>query len=202
MPNPNRPNAGPPTRKPTTKGHLYLQKANDKLVCHCECDNAFITFPPQMDCPWCGCGWLFCCAKCRKAFTFAKAVHVNESWEETALRDLKNRAPEFGEPTEDEIAQWVEAMMVMCHDLEAGEEYVYLDGWFVPTNTDEIVIEGMHSYHELEGVPQVQALQDKSILDKTLGNQEYWLENQVEDEEDHDHDEYEEDEDEDDEDHR
>jgi len=189
-------------RKPTSKGHLYLQKANDKLVCHCTCDEAFITFPPQMDCPWCGCGWLFCCATCRKAFTFAKAVQVNESWEETALRDLKNRGAGFDEPTEDDVAAWVEAMQVMCQDLEPGEEYVYLDGWFIPTNTEEIVIEGMHSYHELDGVPQVIALQDKSAVSDLLSNQEYWLENQIEEEDDHEHGEYDGDEDDDDEDRR
>jgi hypothetical protein len=183
-----------PQRKPTVKKHLYLQKANDKLVCHCTCETAPITFPPQMDCPWCGCGWLFCCANCRKAFTFAVAVELNESWEETALRDLKNRGPEFEEPTEDDVAAWVEAMQVMCQDLVAGEEYVYLDGWFIPTNTEEIVIEGLHSYHEIDGVPQVMALQEGEILTELLGNQEYWDENQVEDEDEHEHGEYEEDE--------
>jgi len=197
---PKPPTQSPP-RKPTAKKHLYLQKANDKLVCHCTCDEAYITFPPQMDCPWCGCGWLFCCAKCRKAFAFARAVEVNESWEETALRDLKNRGAEFEEPTEEDIAAWVEAMQVMCQDLEAGEEYVYLDGWFIPTNTEEIVIEGLHSYHELDGVPQVMALTEPEILTELLGNQEYWTENQVPpDEDEHEHGEYEEDEDEEDDD--
>jgi hypothetical protein len=179
-------------QKPAAKKHLYLQKANDKLLCHCECQTALITFPPQMDCPWCGCGWLFCCATCRKAFTFAVAVEVNESWEATALRDLKNRGEDFEEPSNDDIAAWIEAMQVMCEDLELGEEYVYLDGWFIPTSTDEINIEGMHSYHELEGVPQVIALEDKNVLTELLGNQEYWTENQVPpDEEDDEHGEYE-----------
>jgi hypothetical protein len=152
-----------------------------------------------MDCPWCGCGWLFCCANCRKAFTFAVAVEVNESWEATALRDLKNRGPDFDEPTKDDVAAWVEAMQVMCEDLELGEEYVYLDGWFIPTSTDEITIEGMHSNHELEGVPQVIALEDQSIITELLGNEEYWTENQVPPDEDEDeHSEYEENEDSDD----
>jgi hypothetical protein len=174
-----------PSRNSPVAKHLYLKKANDQLICHCTCEQALITFPPQMDCPWCGCGWLFCCAKCRKAFTFAVAVEVNESWEATALRDLKNRGEDFDEPTDDDVAAWVEAMQVMCEDLEAGEEYVYLDGWFIPTSTDEIVIEGMHAYHELEGVPHVAALKDKSVITDLLGNQEYWTENHIEDEDEH-----------------
>src|SRR6266566_1407987 len=53
---------------------IYLRKANDNLVSHCKCDEAYISAPSQMDCPWCGCGWLFTCSHCRKAFTFAEAV--------------------------------------------------------------------------------------------------------------------------------
>ncbi len=166
--------------------HLYLKKASNELISHCTCDDAPITFPPQMDCPWCGCGWLFCCANCRKAFTFAVAVEMDESWEATALRDLKNRGKDF-KPTEDDVADWVEAMQELCSEIEVGEEYVYLDGWFIPRDTDEITIEGMHSYHELTCVPQVVALKDKKIIEEVLGNQDYWAENEVpQDEDEHD----------------
>jgi hypothetical protein len=72
-------------------GHIYLKKANDELVSHCRCAEALITFPPQMDCPWCGCGWLFTCIECRRAFAFAEGIVVDELWEETAARDLRNR---------------------------------------------------------------------------------------------------------------
>jgi hypothetical protein len=177
------------------KKHLYLKKASDELVSHCTCDDAPITFPPQMDCPWCGCGWLFCCANCRKAFTFAVAVELHESWEATAMRDLGNRAPDF-KPTEDDIAAWVEAMQELCSELEVGQEYVYLDGWFIPRNSEGIEVEGMHSYHELDCVPQVVALQDKAIVEEVLSNQEYWTKNEVPQDED-EHDEYDDDEDED-----
>jgi hypothetical protein len=73
---------------------IYLQKDNDDLVSHCRCREAFISYPPQMDCPWCGCGWLFSCIKCRKAFTFARAVEVNDSWEELACRDIRGMGME------------------------------------------------------------------------------------------------------------
>ena len=162
----------------SAKSHIYLKKASNELVCHCTCYNAPITFPPQMDCPWCGCGWLFCCANCRKAFTFAVAVEMDESWEVTALRDLNGRGPNF-KPTADDVADWVEAMQEMCSELEPGQQYVYLDGWFIPRDTEEILIEGMHSYHELDGVPQVMALEDKSVIADVLGNEDYWAENEV-----------------------
>ena len=89
-------------------------------------------------------------------------------------------------------------MQEMCKELELGEEYVYLDGWFIPRSTDEIQIEGMHSYHDLNCVPQVEALQDESVIKELLGNQEYWEENEVpleDDEHDgHDGEEYDDDE--------
>ena len=188
----------PPPPKPTVKKHVYLKKASNELISHCTCEEAPITFPPQMDCPWCGCGWLFCCANCRKSFTFAVAVELNESWETTALRDLNNRGKDF-QPTEEDVAEWVEAMQELCSEVEVGEEYVYLDGWFIPRDTDEIMIEGMHSYHELTCVPQVEALRDKAILEEVLGNQDYWTENEVPLDEDDEDDEFE-DEDSDDED--
>ena len=78
--------------------HLYLRKANDDLVSNCRCAKAeaLITAPCQMDCPWCGCGWLFICSHCRKAFTFAEAFEVEESWEATgerAIRGLFHASP-------------------------------------------------------------------------------------------------------------
>src|SRR5262249_18861030 len=58
--------------------HVYLRKANNDLVSHCACAqaDALVTAPSQMDCPWCGCGWLFICSRCRKAFTFAERAHA------------------------------------------------------------------------------------------------------------------------------
>ncbi len=41
--------------KPKT---VYLVKANDDLVSHCRCERTFIGAPSQIDCPWCGCGWV------------------------------------------------------------------------------------------------------------------------------------------------
>ena len=105
---------------PLNDDHIYLAKANDNLVSHCRCAEALITFPPQMDCPWCGCGWLFTCIVCRKAFTFAKGVVVSEPWEETAKRDLRNRGKE---PTVDEVSEWVNAMKELLSDVRVGEEY-------------------------------------------------------------------------------
>jgi len=70
--------------------HLYLAKANNNLISHCACPDALVTFPPQIDCPWCGCGWLFTCIECRKAFVFERAIESDSPWHELARRDLTN----------------------------------------------------------------------------------------------------------------
>lgn len=159
------------------KSHVYLVRASEQLVCHCKCDPALITFPPQMDCPWCGCGWLFTCTNCRKAFTFARGTVLTETWRATALRDL---AGKWGrDPDEMEIEQWIEAMQVILKDVEPGKEYVCLDGWVIPTDDEAVVIDGWHSHHELPFVPQVAALGNPSIMENILSNPEYWRESRV-----------------------
>ena len=154
--------------------HLYLRKANEKLVSHCRCAaaDALITSPGQMDCPWCGCGWLFTCMVCRKAFTFAEAVEVDESWEALAKRDIRRffrRAPD-----DKEVEEWVESMQILLRDIHAGEQYVYLDGWVISVDEQNIDIEGWHAWHDLYEVPQVAALEDFSIRTEMLASPEYW----------------------------
>jgi hypothetical protein len=155
--------------------HLYLRKANDDLVSHCRCAkaDALITAPSQMDCPWCGCGWLFICSRCRKAFTFAEAVEVEESWEETAdraIRGLFQREPEPGQ-----VEEWVGFMKILLKGIRPGEKYVYLDGWVIPTNAEGIRIDGWHSQHDLDFVPQMAALEDPEVRTGLLSAKEYWL---------------------------
>src|SRR5262249_6838134 len=106
------------SERPVVAKHLYLRKASDELVSHCRCaeSEALITSPGQMDCPWCGCGWLFICSRCRKAFTFAEGVEVNESWDETAdrtLRTLYQREPESGEAED-----WIGFMKILLEGIK------------------------------------------------------------------------------------
>lgn len=153
--------------------HVYLVKDNDDLCCHCECDKALITFPPQMDCPWCGCGWLLTCIACRKAFTFARAVEVPESWEELARRDLTGKWSE--QPSAEEIGEWVGAMKAMHSHVELGKQYVCLDGLFIPTDANGVEFEGWHSRHNLDFLPQVRACEDYAVMEEILTNRDYWM---------------------------
>lgn len=160
--------------------HMYLAKANDALVSHCTCDDSIVSYPPQMDCPWCGCGWLFSCIRCRKAFTFAMGIETDVPWDELARRDIQG----YGgpEPDVDSIADWVGDMQYFLEDVEPGVEYVCLDGAVIPTDVTELEFTGWHARHELDFLPQVRALDDPTIVDSLLANVDYWESRAVPDE--------------------
>jgi hypothetical protein len=154
--------------------HIYLRKANDQLVSHCQCDTAaaLITEPGQMDCPWCGCGWLFICCWCRRAFTFAEGIELNESWKATGQRAIRGSLGR--EPQGRELEEWIEFMQILLKDIETGKNYVYLDGYVIPATAEGVSIEGWHSRHELDFVPQVAALSDRAVYDGLLCSESYW----------------------------
>src|SRR5437016_12366537 len=105
---------------------IYLRKANNDIINWCKCTDGYISSPGQMDCPWCGCGWLFICSRCRKAFTFAEAVEIDESWEQTAHRSIRGhyeRDPKVGE-----VEEWIEFMQILLKSIQLGQMYVYLNG--------------------------------------------------------------------------
>jgi hypothetical protein len=131
-----------------------------------------------MDCPWCGCGWLFICSQCRKAFTFAQGVEIGESWEVTGDRIV--RAYYQREPERGEVEKWVEFMKILLKEVNAGDKYVYFDGYVVPATAGGLTLEGWHTHHDLSSIPQVAALTNPAVLDNLLGSRDYWLSNLVE----------------------
>jgi hypothetical protein len=151
--------------------HVYLVKESNALVSHCTCAAAQIAFPPQQSCPWCGCGWLFTCIDCLKAFTFARAVELDESWRSLAYRDLRNHT---NEPELSEVEAWIDAMRELHADVVVGQTYVYLDGVFIPVDFSSVHFDGWHARHAFDFVPQVAALTDPSVIERFLANPDYW----------------------------
>ena len=84
------------------------------------------------------------------------------------------------EPEPGEVEEWVEFMEILVRDVQCGEQYVYFDGYVIPATADWITIEGRHSHHQLDFVPQVAALSDSNICDGLLSSTEYWQSNRVE----------------------
>ena len=150
----------------------YLKKANDDVISFCACGDGRVTFPAQMDCPWCGCGWLFTCITCRKAFTFAEGVEIEGTWEDLAREDIRNRWKEY--PSDEDVASWIEGMKDITRDVRSGVRYVVIDGSVIPAGSKNVEFDGWHAYHEFAELPQEEARSDKSILDVRLSNREYW----------------------------
>jgi len=151
---------------------VYLRKAGADVICFCTCVDGRVTFPAQMDCPWCGCGWLFTCITCRKAFAFAEGIELETTWEELAQEDLVNNW--HHEPSATDIQAWIAAMKEILHAVRVGERYVILDGSVFPANSKDIEFDGWHSHHQLSTFPHFDALDDRSLLDKILGKRAYW----------------------------
>lgn len=154
---------------------LYLGKDNDELISWCTCAEALIAVPRQVSCPWCGCGWLFSCIKCRKSFTFARGIRVDATLEELIRQDAANfcETSDFAY-AETEIREMVDWMQERLQDIEDGRQYVYFDGMFVPTDAPHLVAQGEHRSHQLDFVPQVRALVDPSVEERILTNVSYW----------------------------
>ncbi len=159
---------------------VFLTKSNNNLISHCKCDSALIAEPSQMDCPWCGCGWLFQCAHCRKPFTFARAEELNFTWEHLAHNDLDKK---WGrKPTGEEVKEWIGFMKILLKDIQIGRQYAYIDGWVFSIDETNLQFEGWHARHALLDVPQAAAVKDVKTLDMTLRSKEYWDSRRIEDE--------------------
>ena len=72
------------------------------------------------------------------------------------------------------MREWVEAMKELHAEVELGQEYVYIDGVYVPSSAHKVEFEGWYASHELAYVPQVVGVSNRSIIDETLGSEEYW----------------------------
>lgn len=157
-----------------TQKMLYLAKApgpHPVSFCACSPDEALIAAPGQMDCPWCGCGWLFSCTLCRKAFTFAVAVETPFSLRELARGDVQR----FGaQPSIPIIDGWVRSMGVLLDGLVCGERYVYLDGVVHRANPSAGVrFTGQYGAHSLTVLPQCAPGATGESLSEVL-DRDYW----------------------------
>lgn len=164
---------------------LWLVKDSNDVVSHCACPRAISGDLPQLDCPWCGCGWLFACAECGKSFMFARVERVPES--RTALARRLHREA-FGEdPEPEELADAVQHFEALVDGYKEGDRVVVLDGVILPADGGQpISLEGLFASHEFDELPHVLARTNPGILQETLASEEYWLERRLPDEDDED----------------
>ena len=104
----------------------FIFKANDDVLSFCACEGAPAMSSGQLACPWCGCGWMISCSRCKQSFIFAEVREIDISLIELGRREAAARG--FTGVTEEEIAQWAEDMAEVFAPFEVGDILVYLDG--------------------------------------------------------------------------
>ena len=82
----------------------FLFKANDDVLSHCGCSGEPAMSTGQLDCPWCGCGWLIACSNCAKSFTYAVVRETHVPLVELGRREVRRRG--IKSVTEEEIEDW------------------------------------------------------------------------------------------------
>jgi len=149
-----------------------LAKANDDVLSHCRCEAPLASVPGQLDCPWCGCGWLVCCTNCRKAFTYARVVEVDTDYETFVRGDRQRGGYADGEEAEiRDCAEWLEESFA---DFAVGQQVVYLDGLYFALDDAPSQFDGLHATHDLDRLPHFVALTEPTHLNASLGKQSYW----------------------------
>jgi hypothetical protein len=151
----------------------WLCKASDDGLSHCACQAPLAALPGQLDCPWCGCGWMIACATCHKAFTFARVVEIDRSHEDLVRADLLDR----GLPEVDaaEVRDGVAWLAETFADFEVGDTVVYLDGRYVRADPRPVAFEGLYAAHDHPGPPQVAAARAGRPLTEDLGRPQWWF---------------------------
>lgn len=150
----------------------YLAKANDDVLSHCRCEGELASLPGQLDCPWCGCGWLIACGTCRRAFVYAKVIEVDASYEKLVRADFERRG--YAMIKETDIRHDAQVIEEMLSPFSVGDIVVYLDGVYHLIDEAPVEFEGMHARHKMARLPHATALTRPEALLSVLGDPGYW----------------------------
>lgn len=156
----------------------YLFKANDDVLSFCKCKDEPAMSSGQLDCPWCGCGWLIACSKCACAFTFAEVRETDLTMKELGRRVFDRQG--ISDYDDQDLEEWGQAMTAALASFEVGDTVVYLDGGYFKVDAKNVQYDGYFASHELEDLPHALARKEPELLDRVLGNVDYWTERELE----------------------
>ncbi len=157
----------------------YFFKANNDVLSFCACEDEPAMSSGQLDCPWCGCGWMIGCTKCSKSFIFAEVRETELSLIEIARRDAGRRG--LTTVTEAKFVEWAKGMRETLENFAVGDVVVYLDGCYFSVDCTDIAFDGYYARHDLPRLPHVDALADPPLLDRILGDKQYWFDRELPD---------------------
>lgn len=153
----------------------WIVKSSDDGVCHCKCDLGIAESPGagQLDCPWCGCGWLFMCAMCGAVFTYGRIAEVDMQPTEIATRMVDHvfgagKHRDLVPVARDDIASQSSVLG------DVGDEVVVIDGRVLPLTYryHGAGFIGRYGVHHLQELPQA-LTRDPNELVRAFGR-EYW----------------------------
>ena len=155
-------------------------KANNDLISFCTCAEAMAT-TGQLDCPWCGCGWLFTCTQCRKAFTFGVVAESDLTPRQIGQRLQSSDPASVDEEDAEGAWEWLEYEL---EPLSVGQTVIYLDGAIRPVDTENLTFNGWCARHEFTRLPH-KTVKDRADLDAFFGDKNYWLDRELPEDFDH-----------------
>jgi hypothetical protein len=155
------------------KKQKFFFKASDDVLSFCQCDDEPAMSSGQLDCPWCGCGWMIACSKCTKSYVFAEVRETDIPLAELARREAKTLG--LKDVTKDDIRLWVDDMTETLSHFDVGDTVVYLDGAYWTVDSTHLKYDGYYASHKLDRLPHTEALNDPPSLRAMLGDKQYWL---------------------------
>jgi hypothetical protein len=151
----------------------WLTKANDEGVSHCTCTGALAALPAQADCPWCGCGWMIACAACERAYTFARVVEIDGTYEALARQDIHRFSGT--EPADAEVKAVANWLRETFADKAVGDVVVHLDGEYLRAD-QPVDFTGLYAHHRHDVPPQIAALRGGLPVSEDLISSDWWRE--------------------------
>jgi hypothetical protein len=151
----------------------FLFKANDDVLSYCSCAGQPAMSTGQLDCPWCGCGWMISCSSCKKSFVFAEIAETDVSMQELGRREALARG--LTDIDDNDVRDWAEAMTEALAPFAVGQIVVYLDGEYLPVDATDVAFTGYYAEHDFTRLPHFEALADPGRLRAVLGERGYWI---------------------------
>ncbi len=154
---------------------LWLVKDDPGHEWYCSCPQGVVDAPwhDEETSPSGGTGWLFTCAKCGKAFMFARARRIKASLDDLAargtprVRTYLDGADGWKKKERVLLAtpqDWMDLVLPLQASLTEGERYVFLDGHVLPAVHGPVRFQGLWRAHDLADLPHLSFGDDENVL--------------------------------------
>jgi hypothetical protein len=165
--------------KDLTRQTLWLVKDDPDGKWDCACPQGIVDAPYHDENigPVGGTGWLFTCIRCKRAFMFARAVRLRQSFRELAQRGTPRTQTVYqidgSKRTEVLLAgpdDWMARVLPLADGLVEGERYAFFGGKILPARHGPVKFRGLFREHDLPDLPHLASPPTSDVL----LDGEYW----------------------------